>query len=155
MNTKDSKIMEFLYRQAVDHYGCSGFKMVSAIVIKGKIISVGVNQKKTHPIQEIYGKNKDSIFLHSEIASIARSLNHLDKSDLSKSNLYTFRVKRPNNKSKRWVSGLAKPCIGCRRALIEFEIPRIIFSTEDNRKMQIMFLKDLFSDKCEYKEYKW
>jgi tRNA(Arg) A34 adenosine deaminase TadA len=131
LGRRDYRIMDFLRRQAIDNEGASRAKMAAAVVLKGKIISTGRNQYKTHPIATEYGKNSDAIFLHAETHAIVNSLNHLDKADLSRATLYIYRVKRPHGHLNNWVSGLAKPCIGCMRAIVEYDFKRVVYTTDN------------------------
>lgn len=130
MLSRDIKIMEFLKRIAIDNKGINDrFKLAAAIVVKRNIISVGVNQKRTHPMQKQYGKNDKCIYLHAEISAIVNSLNHLNKDDLKKSTLYVYRVKKENQFASSWVSGEAKPCKGCESAIAAFQISNVVYST--------------------------
>jgi len=122
--------MEFLRRHAIDNHGASNAKLAAAVVIKGKVISTGRNQLKTHPFAAQYAKNSDAIFLHAEASAIVNSLNHVDKADLSRATLYIYRVKHPNGRANKWVSGLAKPCTGCMRAIVEFDFKRVVYTTD-------------------------
>ena len=131
MTRKDVRVMDFLRRHAIDNEGASNAKLAAAVVIKGKIISTGRNQRKSHPFAVQYGKNSDAIFLHAEASAIVNSLNHVNKADLSRATLYIYRVKRPNGHVNKWVSGLAKPCAGCMRAIVEFGFKRVVYTTDN------------------------
>lgn len=134
---RDVKVMKLARRLAIDNYGVKDrFKLTSIITYKRDIISIGNNILRTHPLQKQFAKNSEAIYLHAEINAISNALNHIDKSDLKKCTLYIHRVKRnDSNKLKaEWVDGLACPCSGCKAAIISFEIPRIIYSTNENNK---------------------
>ena len=68
MNKRDYKIMEFLKRQAIDNDYAGNAKIASAIVFKNQIISIGRNQRRSHPFQRKYAKHSLAIYLHSETA---------------------------------------------------------------------------------------
>lgn len=106
-------------------------KFAAAIVLRNRIVSVGMNSMKSHPLQAKYRKNPHAIFLHSEIAAIKNALRELEVDDLSKCDLYITRVKRPNAFTKKFVWGLAKPCPGCERAIAEFGIRRVIYTCDN------------------------
>ena len=109
----------------------SGARIAAAIVHKNKIISIGVNSKKSSPLQAKYATNKDlSIYLHAEIAAIKNALRQLDVDDFSKVSLYVCRAKN-DIATNQMVFGLAKPCVGCMRAIIEFNLKNV-FYTLDN-----------------------
>jgi|TARA_R110002074_G_scaffold13412_2_gene47891 tRNA(Arg) A34 adenosine deaminase TadA len=130
LGRRDYRIMDFARRQAIDNDDYRRAKLAAIIGIKNKIISVGTNKIKTHPFQKTYAKNSEAIFLHAEINAIKNSLNHIDPEDLRKSTLYIYRVKRPTENSKQWINGMAKPCTGCMRAIVEFEFKRVIYTTD-------------------------
>lgn len=138
ISRRDAKIMDFLRRQAIDNRGCGRAKLAAAVVIKGKIISTGRNQYKTHPFQTAYAKNSEAIFLHAETAAICNSLNHVQREDLAKATLYIYRVKRPNTTSRGWTSGLALPCRGCMRAIVEYGFRRVIYTTDKPEEFAVL-----------------
>lgn len=107
-------------------------RLAAAIVKNNKIISVGINRKKTDPLQARFSKNKEAIFLHAEIHAIKNALRELTVDELKNSTLYICRVKRPLSSSKNFVWGLAKPCEGCSRAIAEFEIKNVVYSTNNH-----------------------
>jgi len=131
LSRRDHRVMDFLRRQAIDNEGASNAKLAAAVVLKNKVISTGRNQLKSHPFAAEYGKNSDAIYLHAEANAIVNSLNHVSKHDLSKATLYIYRVKRPHGHLNKWVSGLAKPCTGCMRAIVEFNFKRVVYTTDN------------------------
>lgn len=112
-------------------------KMAAAIVQRNRIISVGINSMKTHPLQAKYGKNKHAVFLHAEIAAIKNALREIEVDDFAKCDIYIARIKKERPFTKKYVWGLAKPCCGCERAIAEFGIKRVIY-TCDNGKYEVM-----------------
>jgi tRNA(Arg) A34 adenosine deaminase TadA len=107
-------------------------RMAAAIVRNNKIISVGLNSKKSHPLQAKYGKNPQAVFLHAEIDAIKNALREIDIDDFAKCDLYICRVKKAKPFAKHYISGLAKPCAGCQRAIAAFGIKRVIYTTDDD-----------------------
>ena len=105
-------------------------KLAAAVVLRNRIISIGVNQKKSHPFQAKYGKNEESIFWHAETDAIKNALREISVDDLARCDLYIARVKKPKPKSKEWVWGLAAPCEGCKRAIATFGIRNVIYTTD-------------------------
>lgn len=106
-------------------------KLAACITYKRKFISFGVNRMKSHPFQMKYSRNDSSIFIHAEIAVIKNALRELSLDELRKSTLYVCRVRHPSAQDHSYVSGLARPCQGCMRAIVEFGIPRVIFTTDE------------------------
>jgi tRNA(Arg) A34 adenosine deaminase TadA len=105
-------------------------KFAAAVVYRNRIISIGMNSMKSHPLQAKYSKNEHAIFLHSEIAAIKNALRELEVDDLTKCDIYITRVKKEKPFSKKFVWGLAKPCPGCQRAIAEFGIKRVIYTCD-------------------------
>ena len=139
LGSREIKIITFLRRQAIEVEPVRGAKIAAAIVFKNDIISIGKNQMKTDPFQAKFSSNPESIFLHAEISAIKGALYHLELSELKKSSLYIYRIKRPmaNHKGK-WITGSAKPCEGCLGAITEFEIPKVVFTTDENDIFEIL-----------------
>jgi tRNA(Arg) A34 adenosine deaminase TadA len=106
-------------------------KFAAAVVYRNRIISVGMNSMKSHPMAAKYGKNEHAIFLHAEVAAIKNALREIDVDDFSKCDIYITRVKKEKPFTKKFVWGLAKPCPGCERAIAEFGIKRVIYTCDD------------------------
>jgi len=106
-------------------------RVSAGLVYKNRLISVGVNEMKSHPFQAKYGKNKDSIFLHAEISTIKHALRKIDLDDFRHATLLITRLKRPSAQAKTWIYGLAKPCSGCSRAIADFNIGNVIYTNEN------------------------
>jgi deoxycytidylate deaminase len=138
LGRRDLRIMDFLRRQAIDNEGCARAKLAAAVSVKGRLISLGRNQYKTHPFALQYGKNSEAIFLHAETNAIVNSLNHVDREDLKRATLYVYRVKRPNERSRNWINGLAKPCEGCMRAIAEFGFKRVVYTTDNSEEFAVL-----------------
>ena len=108
----------------------SGARLAAAIVYKNRIISIGVNQKKSHPFQAKYSVNEDAIFHHAETDTIRTALRYLTEKDFSKTTLYICRIKHADGPDTPLIWGLAKPCIGCQRAIATFDIKEVVYSEE-------------------------
>ena len=79
--------------------------------------------------------------LHAETNAISNALNHIPRRDLEKATLYIRRVKLPTKDDIAFVDGMAKPCTGCMRAIIAFGIKKVVYSTEEDGRYE-MLLKD-------------
>jgi deoxycytidylate deaminase len=133
----NENILRMLTKVAEANCGHGRYKLASAIVSSNRIVSIGTNRLKTDPLQAKYGRNRECIFLHSEISAIKNAL--YTTTDFSKSDLYTVRVKRPDEKAKHsWVWGMAKPCEGCSRAIAEFGIRSVVYSTDKHGVFEII-----------------
>lgn len=130
MTNKDVSIMDMLKTMAEDNQNEFRARLAACITYKGKIVSMGLNRPKSHPFQLLYGKNKDSLFLHAEIDAIYKATKRLDSHELSKSTLYVARVKRVSSVHKGFINGLARPCVGCARCIANFGIKKVVYTTE-------------------------
>lgn len=97
---------------------------VAAILDVNDYLFYGYNSKKTHPLMARWGKNPKAICLHAEIDAIKNCLKRLHPSYLDNhfGTMYVARAKADGS------SGLAKPCDGCRRALIAFNIQKVVWT---------------------------
>lgn len=136
-HSRHSKVINILSKLAMTVEGMGSARLASAVVYKGDIISFGVNRKKTDPFQARFGKNKQSIYLHSETDAIKRALRVISQEELSKSTLYVCRVKFEDYFKKKLLFGLAEPCIGCKKAILEFGIKNVVY-TLDNEGYEVL-----------------
>lgn len=94
---------------------------VGAVVTKRRhIVSMGYNQKKTHPLIHKFPYDPH-VGLHAEMDACFG----IDTDMLSGSTIYIARLLR-NNKT-----ALSKPCEGCQALLKYFGIKNIIYSTDN------------------------
>lgn len=126
----DEYWMTMLERLANDIPRAGRAQIAACIVHKNSIVSYGFNQMKSHPFQARFGRNSDSIYLHAETDAIKNAIRVMPVTDLSRSTLYVFRVKKPYPRAKHNVPGMSKPCIGCARAISTFGIRRVVWSLD-------------------------
>lgn len=124
---KQKEIFDILFKSAIAHPAVANAKIVSCIIFKNNIISFGFNSLKTHPFQQRFSKNKDCIHLHAEIDAIKNALRYFDQDNLSKCSLYVLRV-RKEDRDKSFCTGISKPCIGCMRAILTFNIKNVFYT---------------------------
>ncbi|MDR3503062.1 MAG: deaminase [Legionella sp.] len=121
---KPEKIMDMLSKMACDVELFGNVQIAAAIVIKNEIISFGVNEHKTHPFQKKYAPNPMALYKHAENAAIINALNRVPKNDLKKATMYIVRVKKDHS----W--GMACPCEGCSKAIKEYGIKKVVYTTD-------------------------
>lgn len=112
-------------------------RIAACLVYQNQIISVGINQRKSHPFQKQFGKNSNAIFLHAETDCIKNALREYTIDHIAKCSLYVCRVKHCQKNKDKFVFGLAKPCEGCTRAIVNFGISKVCYSTDE---MGVKFL---------------
>lgn len=129
--TKHNKYINILSKIAVSIEPVAQARIAACLVIKNEIISFGINKKKTHPFQAMYGTNENSIFLHAETDCIKNALKLVDMKQLTKASLYICRVKYEACTKNKFIFGLAKPCPGCSKAIATFGIKNIYYSLDN------------------------
>jgi len=134
ITNKDLRVLRTLQRLAINADPVAGAKVASAISYKNMILAVSSNRRKSHPFQARFGKNEQAIFLHAETGAIKLALNHIDKTQFPRTTLYVQRVKKLNSGSVVWQNGIACPCQGCMMAIEEFDIGRIVYSTNNDNE---------------------
>ena len=127
---QEKEIMDIVSRVAEASEPFAAARVAAALVYKNDIIAVGVNKNKTHPFQKKFSPNPEAIFLHAETDAIYNALRKYDTEVLLKSKLYISRMKWTDGHKREFTQGLAKPCIGCQRAIATFDIKHVCFTKE-------------------------
>lgn len=131
--TKSEKIIEELFVLARDHEKFGRARVAAAVVHRGKIISYGFNQPRTHSLQQVFQKNPEAIYLHAEIDAIKNAIRVSDYDTLKKSTVYVARSKNVDGDD---VYGNAKPCKGCEACLKFFNVKRVIYTTDEGFEVE-------------------
>lgn len=92
-------------------------RMAAILVTRSGNAYTGYNSRKTHPLAKRFGRNDQAICIHAEIDAIRRAVAAGD--DLRGSRMWVARVFRDGRPA------LAKPCIGCQRAIVSFGIVEV------------------------------
>lgn len=111
-------------------------QLAAMIFYKGRIISIGYNQKKSHPMAAKFSKNPDAIFLHAEVDAVIKALKKLSEAELKRATLIVARVKTDEN--GKLVFGMAKPCPGCSKCIAAYGIRKVIY-TENSTVEELMY----------------
>lgn len=131
MKKISTKTMRVLSKVAEASEPFARAKIAAALVYQNEIIAIGTNKNKTHPLQNRYAKHKEAIYLHAEIDAIANALRRYDAETVARSKLYIYRCKWTSDKKPVLVQGMAKPCEGCMRAIVAFDIKQVCYTLED------------------------
>ncbi len=103
-------------------------KIGACVVKKSKVVSVGCNSLKSHPVQLKYNKflpySVNVPRLHAEIDALVKC-----HEDVKGGTIYIFRMGRDG------VTRLCKPCESCRNFIIDKRIRRIVW-TDTNGIME-------------------
>jgi deoxycytidylate deaminase len=115
-----SKFSDFCGDTTSRHTGC-------VIIYKNKVISVGWNTNKEHPLQKKYNKergfNTDSCknSLHAEMYALVKT-DGLDI-DWSKATIFVYR-ELANGRC-----AMARPCKACMKAILDRGIKNVYYTT--------------------------
>ena len=116
-------ILKKLKAEAEDHEPTFRVRIVAAIVHKGKIVAIGKNQNKTHPVAALYSKHEEAIYLHAEVDAINKAKKKLK--DLSKAEMYIMRMKQDGS------LGLSAPCKGCSKCIEAYGLKKVTYTTNE------------------------
>lgn len=133
------KYFQYLWPVAKAIEPVANCRLAACLVYRNEIISVGVNRKKTHPFMLRFSRHEDAIYLHAETDAIKNALKEYDEDFVSRCKLYVLRVKKPQEYSKHFVTGMAKPCAGCQRALATFNIRECYYSLDSESVGEITY----------------
>lgn len=122
MNHRDAKYLDEALQLARAGDRVGGARIGAVLVIGNRVVSMGQNMNKTHPLQKRFGKNPEAIYQHAEINCIVNFLRKSSPEDLKKSTLYVGRVYGQDMEH----IGLAKPCAGCSHAIEQFGIRKVV-----------------------------
>lgn len=129
LTNRDKRVINVLTKVAVKLQPVKSSRIAAAIVCKNEVVSIGICSYKTHTFQSKFNKNPHAIHLHAETDAIRQALNEVHPDELKKATLYIQRSKIDRHNG--WVNGNAKPCSGCLKAIIEYGIKRVVYSTDD------------------------
>lgn len=93
-------------------------RMAAVIYDRRHLVSYGLNSFKTHPLMARFNKHPQAVCLHAEIAALANA-----RQSVEGLTMYVARAFADGS------PGLAKPCKGCERALIEFGLGDVQWTT--------------------------
>jgi len=117
-NTREQRYIQCAIKAA--HCSSSKMRLGAALVKSKNILSTGFNQmNKTHPRQEQFNFNRETIGLHAEVhvcLGVARG-------DLIDSTLYLVRILKNN------FLALSKPCNSCERFLYSVGVKKVVYTT--------------------------
>lgn len=124
-----------LARSLAEHSDVYKYKHGACIVKKGKVLSHGFNQYKSHPLQRRYNLSEKTTitkeaphYVHAEI----KALSKLKGIDLSECEIYVYRL---NYEGKNAIS---RPCAACMAAIINAGIKKIIYTTDTGYAQEVV-----------------
>jgi deoxycytidylate deaminase len=124
------RYMDKLFDMAQEVPICGQARIVACVVYKKKVVSYGKNSYKSHPFHQKFKQREGSIYLHAETDAIKNAIKVIGEDALKKSTLYICRAKYNDHSCSKFVHGIAKPCSGCQKAIDEYNIKNVIYSTD-------------------------
>lgn len=124
MNKRDKKYLNEAMQLARAGDRVGGARIGALLVIGNRVVAMGQNMLKSHPMQKRFGKNPEAIYQHAEINCLVNFLRSNDPKELTKATLYVGRVYGEDMEHV----GLAKPCCGCSHAIEHFGIRKVVHS---------------------------
>ena len=122
MNSRDAKFLDEALQLARAGGRVGGARLGAVLVISNRVVSMGQNIYKSHPLQKRFARRPDAIFQHAEINCLVNFLRSNDQSELTKATLYVGRV---FGEEMEFV-GEAKPCPGCSKAIHHYGIKKVV-----------------------------
>lgn len=106
-------------------------KHAAALVINNNVISFGMNQSRTEPLQYQFSRNHRPLAtcVHAEVDAIKNAIKRVGISALRRSTLYISRVRRSSQRGP-FISANSKPCRACQNAIDAFEIKRVVYTVD-------------------------
>ena len=125
MNSRHLKYFNLLQKIAEANEPVARARTAACLVYQNRIISVGWNKAKTHPLAKRYSKHPEALFSHAEIDCIANATRaRIDENIISKASMYVLRIKADGT----WAN--AKPCKGCQMMIKFRKFNHVRFTTD-------------------------
>lgn len=149
----DERIIELLRGVAETVKPVAAARIASAVVLRGKVISIGICQMKTHPWAVKYQKHEHANYLHAEVDAIYKASKILSPKQFRKATLYVVRVRydhaehirKRHNSGSAMCFGNSKPCAGCSSCIDEFGIQRVVYTIDGTHKTRAYTVEEKFA----------
>lgn len=119
---KNNTVFKKLFDTALESDTVFKHRHAAAIVYKNKIIAIGKNQDKTHPVQMEYQADGHKIYLHAEIDAIVKARKSHGTEFLKNCDIYVLRLTKGGSVSN------SKPCAGCQKAIDAFKFKGVFWT---------------------------
>lgn len=123
--------IEQLKKALQTHDGAFAARVAAMVVYKGRVVSIGLNQDKTHPFASRFSKHPEAIFLHAEHDAILKAIFKIGEEGLKKATLIVCRVITDEARKKVYYAN-ARPCDGCYAAIKNYGIRRVVFTKKSD-----------------------
>lgn len=129
-DSRNVKYLTILEKIATDVVPIKSSRIAAAVVMANEIVSYGTNNRKSHPFQARFAKHEHAIYWHAECNAIYNAIQRLRVSTLHGATLFVARVRYSDQtKKRRFIWAESMPCPGCFRAIDEYDIRNVVFTT--------------------------
>lgn len=118
---KNDKVYSLLIEAAQTAEPIQRNRHSAAIVYKKRILTIGKNSRRSHPMQKLFG-GEDRICVHAEVDAIIRCINLFGTETLKRSSIYCLRLTKADKVA------ISKPCASCRKAIDAFSIKKVFWT---------------------------
>ena len=129
LSKQDRSVFAALAEIASGMHPVGRCRVAAAIKYKRTVV-IDTNSYNTDPFQLKYSRDSDKICLHAEISALKSAAKLLLPKELQRSCMYVLRLKHPSGTKNPLIYGLAKPCSACERAIRDFGVGRVLFTTD-------------------------
>ena len=119
-----NNFLESAYNIALDVEPFANARIAAILVHRNRIISIGTNWSKTHPIALKFQKNKKATYPHAEVVCL-HNAHKRGFDQWAKATLFIARVRKIDGKI---VQGNCRPCHGCFSAIEHFGVGKIVWT---------------------------
>ena len=115
-------IHSLLERESRKSDGIKSSFHAACLVYKKRIVGVGINKRKSHPMMTRHSPRRGQIYLHAEVDAIIKVINNFGVEILSECSLYVLRT------TKTGIIASSKPCEGCQGHINHFGIKEVFWT---------------------------
>ena len=130
MKRQWKRYIDLLSKHASEIDPVDNSRHAAAVVIRKRVVGLGVNSYKSHPFADKYSRRNGAVYLHAETSAIKDALRTVSVDDLSKATLFVVRMKKftPHGELE---TAMSKPCDGCERCIADFGIKKVVYTTDE------------------------
>ena len=121
-SNQNSQVFQRLLAEAPKAERVGSSKHSAALVYRGKVVAIGHNKLKSHPMMLRYHK-PGQVYLHAEVDAIIKAVNKYGLDFVAECDLYCLRIKARSGQV-----GNSKPCNGCADLIRSFNIKGVYWT---------------------------
>jgi len=91
----------------------------AGLVWKRRLMVVGNNKLKSHPMMQVFNDNPEKVYLHAEMDCLVKGINLHGVEWLTECRLFVLRLNKGGQRA------MSKPCDGCMKAIRAFDVREV------------------------------